>query len=134
MRLPRQHKRIAGVPRDHVDVKVKHRLPCRGAAGLQDVHAVAAQALHKPRRHPLSGLVQARETGGVDLVDIGRMLTWNHEEMAPVGGGDVQKHHAVLVLIYDRGGYLAPRQLAEQTFRIAWHKQSVFVEVAFDAI
>jgi hypothetical protein len=78
--------------------------------------------------------VQARETGVVDHVDIGRMLTGNHEEMTPVGGSDVQKHHAVLVLIYDRGGYLTPRQLAEQAFRIGWHKQSVFVEVAFDAI
>ena len=54
-RAPRQPQRIALVARDHVHVEVEDRLPGGGAAGVEQVHAVGAEALLRARRRAAGG-------------------------------------------------------------------------------
>src|SRR4051794_41829219 len=71
-RAHRELERVVVVARDHVDVAVEYRLPGGRLAAVEQVHAVAAQAVAHGDGEPLGGHRGVLEGLVVDLGEVAR--------------------------------------------------------------
>lgn len=111
--LPDHGQAVALEARQHMQVKVKHRLPCRRAVGLEDVDAVGVEGLVHRRRHALGRLHHSAGFLGRQLQQIDGMALAGNQHMASRGLTDVHEGNGQIVLI-DLGRWNLPfDELAE---------------------
>ena len=112
-RNPGQLQRIIAVAGDHVHVEVENALPRRGAAGVEEVHALCSEPLDRQPGQPPGGLDGRLQVLRRDLQQVAAVRARDHERVPAGRGCDVHEGQRALVLGDDARGQLARDDLAE---------------------
>src|SRR5919106_2363168 len=113
LRPRREPQAVSAPAREDVDVEVENLLVGGRLGAVEQVDALAFEALTHPSGEPLGRQVRGVQVVVVDLVEVARVAPRHDERMPPRPGQDVEERDRVLVLVHHVRWLLAGDDRAE---------------------